>query len=109
MILGTPDAGKLKINHLHIFKALKENYIDSSKELDKMREAAKEYKKLQEEIIEKKTILDRIQQDLKVKGEKLKTFSVFILFVHVLFSIPFSIQTPSTNCISCNIFRGISK
>ena len=60
LILGTPDAGKLKINHLHIFKALKENYIDSSKELDKMREAAKEYKKLQEEIIEKKTILDRI-------------------------------------------------
>ncbi len=70
LILGTPDAGKLKINHLHIFKALKENYIDSSKELEKIREAAKEYKKLQEEIIEKKTILDRIQQDLKVNGEK---------------------------------------
>lgn len=70
LILGTPDAGKLKINHLGLFKALKENYMDSSKELEKMRETAKEYKRLQEEIIEKEIILDNIQQDLKVNSEK---------------------------------------
>lgn len=72
LVFGVFDAKKLGINHLGLFEALRENYMDPTKKLEEMKNAAEQYEKLQNKMQEKNASLDRVRQERKIREEQQK-------------------------------------